>query len=332
MSFFIVGDLHYKKDNIDETDLLEESILKYLCNVNVDAIVLLGDILDKHEDISSLVQTRAVKFMAKLIEHAHLYVIIGNHDLKDNKQYLSENHGFTAVKYWEKATVVDTVVNANIKGKMYTFVPYVPKGKFLEALHTGKEDFRNSACVFAHQEFRGSKMGSRVSEDGDNWEDYWPMVITGHIHDHQIINNIIVLGTPIQHRYSDSVRRVVLMVDFERMDMNMFELDGVIKKKIVTVYYDELSGYEVEKYNRLLKIKAKLKCTLEQSIIVDKHPKVIEMKNEGYFVKADILMSNSESIIVQDDKTYMDTYNDMLKEEGLDDFFLSLGVRTSYIL
>ncbi len=50
-------------------------------------------------------------------------------------------------------------------------VPYVPPGRFVEALNIiDNEWWKNVNCIFAHQEFYGCKMGAIESIEGDKWD------------------------------------------------------------------------------------------------------------------------------------------------------------------
>ena len=108
-----------------------EAIVKHVRERKPDMIVVLGDVLDRHETIHVSPLTRATKFLCQLMEIGRTFVLIGNHDLKNNQQFLSNEHPFDSLKYWgPNMTVIDTTTSIMINGHIFTFVPYVPPGRF----------------------------------------------------------------------------------------------------------------------------------------------------------------------------------------------------------
>jgi len=256
LSALIIGDPHFKVANIRETNAMVEAIVRVSLQRRPDIIIVLGDVLDRHETIHVSPLTRAVKFLARLMEIAPTYVLIGNHDLKNNRQFLSDEHPFNALKYWgNRMTVVDTTTMVTLNGHEFVFVPYVPPGRFVEALDQCP-GWERATCIFAHQEFRGAQMGAITSIDGDDWPLINPYVITGHIHDYQEPQvNILYTGTPIQHAFGDRHDKTISYVTFhspierhrERIDL------GLPRKQIVRITCAEVSTY-VPQANCELKI------------------------------------------------------------------------------
>ena len=241
----IIGDPHFKVTNTKETDAMVTSILQIAIERQPDFIVVLGDILDRHESIHVSPLTRAISFFSKLIEIAPVYVLIGNHDLKNNRQFLSPEHPFTALKFWnDRIIIVDTVIKRVIKGHLFVFVPYTPPGRFHEALNYCS-GWEQAHCIFAHQEFKGAHMGAVISVEGDEWSLKAPQVISGHIHDyHRLQENILYIGTPIQHAFGDRPDKTISYIVFtgdkyfeERINL------GVPRKFIVRLSCDEVTKY-----------------------------------------------------------------------------------------
>ena len=51
-------------------------------------------------------------------------------------------------------------------------------------------------------------MNTITSNEGDPWETSKPLCVSGHIHDYdKLKSNLIYVGTPIQHGYSDNGRK-----------------------------------------------------------------------------------------------------------------------------
>lgn len=241
-----IGDPHFKVSNVKRTALMTKACLKVANEKKPDFIVLLGDILDRHESIHVTPLTQAVQFIRDLSEISPTYVLIGNHDRPNNSDFLSELHPFSAIKHWKsEVTIVDTTLITEIKGLKFVFVPYVPTGRFMEALQKITE-WSQATAIFAHQEFFGVQMGPIKSQEGDKWELTNPLVITGHIHDyHELQTNIIYTGTPIQHAFGDREDKTISWFKFTKANDSILDMLSNCKKSII--YEQERIDLEVAK-------------------------------------------------------------------------------------
>ena len=250
----LIGDPHFKVSNQLETTQFSEETYKYI-NDNlkkIDFVVILGDVLDTHEKIHVQPLCRAVDFIKKISEIIKVYIIIGNHDRINNNVFLTDEHPFSGLKKIKNITIVDKV----LKIDHFLFVPYVPNGRFSEALSTVNFKEEETEVIFAHQEFKGCKMGAIVSETGDIWDETYPMVFSGHIHDfQQPQRNILYTGTPFQHGFGDSEDKFLVYLEIkDRKEWNIEKIRiNVIKKKSIDINVSELEDYKFPE-NYVLKI------------------------------------------------------------------------------
>ena len=220
MRILFIGDPHVKTDNHDaiallllETERVLREIADEFTNSKVDAIVVAGDVLHYHERLFTPALNCALAFLDRLRRLAKTYVLVGNHDAINNSIFLTDQHWMNALKSWDNLVVVDRV----LVGEGWMMCPYVPPGRFIEALETRcpPEEWQRSRIIFAHQEFRGCKMGAITSVDGDEWRPEWPLVLSGHIHDRQrVAPNIYYPGAPLQHAFGDSDTRVLCSIEW----------------------------------------------------------------------------------------------------------------------
>lgn len=225
-----------------------------------DAIVILGDTLDTHEVIRTFPFKLACDFFERMAQIAQTYVLIGNHDYINASQFLTDNHPFNPMKYLSNLTIVDAPVITTINDMKFIMCPYVPPGRFMEALETlpsGSLD--GCKCIFAHQEFRGSAYGSTgVSECGDEWTLDLPRVISGHIHEASHLSKIGVYytGTPYQQEYAASPEKHVWLTTFKSKNPEPFieKLSLGLRGKIeMTFEINESVGDDaIEEFHRKL--------------------------------------------------------------------------------
>lgn len=212
MSILCVGDVHIKPTNTHLVDALESQLLEIMGREAVSVVVLLGDLLDTFEKIHTQALNRAYTLIHTLRSRAQVFILVGNHDLINNQQFLSTQHWMNGLKDWNSVTVVDTVHTLEHHGLRLVFVPYVPVQRFTEALDT-VDAWSTADYIFAHQEFQGSKMGAIVSTHGDAWPLEAPMVVSGHIHDYQRPQgNVLYIGASIQNNFGDQTDPRVLCI------------------------------------------------------------------------------------------------------------------------
>jgi len=223
MKIYVIGDPHFKSKNALETNEMVTKIYTSVIEEKPDFIVVLGDVLDTHETIHVGPLCRATDFLFQLSKMSkHLFVLVGNHDRPNNSVFLTQESPFNACKSWENTSIVDTVLEKRIEDKDYLFLPYVPTGRLNEALSSAgitSENISKYDIVFAHQEFKGCNMGMITSNEGDPWDLSFPLCISGHIHDYQVLQpNLIYPGTPIQHGYGDSPNKAVMILESNKVE------------------------------------------------------------------------------------------------------------------
>ena len=307
MKILFVGDVHIKNDNFPEVDQLESLILSYISENKIPYVILGGDILHHHEKIHTLTMNRALKFMKSISEHSITYVLVGNHDMINNQQFLNENHWMTPIKELsEKIIIIDYPKTIHIDSFKLFMCPYVFPGKFKECFSLIDEEITSYDMIFAHQEFKGCKMGAIISEEGDVWEEDLPLVVSGHIHNRQKPQkNIIYPGTPIQHAFGDSDDNIILEIDLE--SKNLVEIPtNISNKKIIYSTIDKVKNIDLSKYDgKNIKV-----------VITAKNDEIQSFKKTTTYQKLSklvkIVFKTDNEIIQTDEKTTLQSFEDIL--------------------
>lgn len=261
----VIGDLHFQDNGdiqffqrfIDEV----ENILKQGEHENV---ILLGDIKHKFRKDDRDTQTLVYNLFTMITKYSNLYVLVGNHDMDDSLQFLTEKHTLLAYKKWPRVTIVDKPIRVMLGKTSAVFCPYVPKGRFIEALDTLVEsgsNWNDADVIFAHQEFAGGKMGGTISVDGDQWSEDYPLVISGHLHGkHKVGTNIVYPGTPYDLGWDESEKRVVLeLVLGCKFRLNYIQL-SLPKKILLKLGFKEAMEWEMPE-DSIDYYKLKICCT-----------------------------------------------------------------------
>lgn len=245
-----IGDPHFQITNLHEVNLFMPEMKKLALTTSPDVIIIAGDLLHTHERLHTTVLNKAYEFVKDMRDVAPTYILVGNHDYISNTQFLTDNHWMNSMKEWTDVEIVDTVREISVKGSRFVLVPYVYPGRFKEALDTNDSSsaWDKADCIFAHQEFKGCKMGAIVSEIGDQWDEKHPFVVSGHIHSKQRPQqNIYYPGTPMQIAFGESENNIVPLLEFRgsrepKIEEFSLEMPG---KKIVYMDASELDKFEV---------------------------------------------------------------------------------------
>jgi len=240
-----IGDPHIQVSNTPEVNMFIERMTNLAQDKKPDLIVIAGDLLHTHERLHTLALNKAYELVNNMRAISKTYILVGNHDMCNNQQFLTENHWMNGMKEWDNVVIVDTVLTETINNEKFFFVPYVPPGRFVEALETNGDNWDDAACIFAHQEFSGCKMGAIVSVEGDKWPLTNPHVISGHIHSRQLPQeNVYYTGSAMQHAFGESEKNIIAYLTFNGMTYERDEINLELpRKKIVYMDVDSISDY-----------------------------------------------------------------------------------------
>jgi DNA repair exonuclease SbcCD nuclease subunit len=304
MKIIAIGDPHFRIDNILETELFIEKMVGLCSKEKPDRIVILGDVLHTHERIHTVPLNMAYNFIEKMSVFAKTYLLVGNHDMTSNQNFLNTDHWMNGMKKWNNIVVIDKVYQEMIKGFLFTFVPYVPNGRFIDALNT-VEHWKDSTMIFAHQEFLNCKMGAIVSVHGDTWDEDNPFVVSGHIHSNQKIgNNIYYPGSSMQNAFGESDRNIIPVITWENDEHSINEVDlGLPQKKIVYKTIDNIENFEMEE-----KSKDSIKVVMKMESDSD----VKSFKNSSKYKE---LISKGAKISFKTDPKSLSSYTNVSHED-----------------
>jgi DNA repair exonuclease SbcCD nuclease subunit len=334
-----IGDPHFKVTNLEIVDEFISQCLLHL-TPDIDLCLIAGDVLHTHERLHTAALNKATYFINQVRKRCPTYVLVGNHDYENNQQFLTNRHWMNPLKEWngQNTFIIDNTTIINIKSFSFVMVPYVPPGRFVEALNVKGDEWRSSSCIFAHQEFYGCKMGAIESTEGDKWDISFPLVVSGHIHSEQRVQeNIFYPGSVIQHAFGESENNGLLLLTFIKGGcdpiMTKIILD-IPRMKTINVKIADFADLVVDpKKNERVKIICKgsveafkaLKRTKHFKNIIDKGVKIqfkfLNAGNAGCALKNEV--KNNEQkfssileklILNENNKSLTEMYKTILKD------------------
>jgi UDP-2,3-diacylglucosamine pyrophosphatase LpxH len=217
-----IGDVHIKHRAVDDALKLIAAIERIgaqeaAAGSPITRVIIAGDVLDTHERVDTQLLNRAYELVRVARDIAPVAVLVGNHDYINNQQFLTTNHWMNGMKEWRDVTIVDAPII--VDNGAFALTPYVYPGRLVEALDRLRRwgpcgpdrpsglsgDWRDTLCVFAHQEIRGCRMGHVVSDVGDEWSPSWPPIVSGHIHERQRpAFNVFYPGAALHHAFGSA--------------------------------------------------------------------------------------------------------------------------------
>lgn len=293
MKLIAIGDPHIHTDNIIIFNMFMEKLFSLIKNETPDVIVILGDVLHTHERLHTIAFNKACEFIRGILkvknESTKIYVLVGNHDMISEREFLNTNHWMNCMKKWDdNLYIVDKVINHNIQGVNCVFCPYVSAGRFKEALSTLENEISFFDIVFAHQEFKGCKMGAIISENGDIWPENYPQVISGHIHSKQTPqSNIYYPGSALQHAFGENEDNIIALINISKEEDIIYkkeEIDlGLPRKKIIYTNVENIDN-DIDNLNKtnIDKLKVSISGSYEEFKAFKKTSKYKNLIKKGF--------------------------------------------------
>lgn len=279
-----IGDPHIKSNDIIRSRIMCEDIIKIAKEELPDQIVIMGDTLHNHNEYTAEPHTQAILFIGELSKIAHVVLLIGNHDIPGPNYYLTHLHPFLAFRYCEEVTLVDQALTPiDIKGMNFLGVPFIPEGRFSEAMNECEMDDEPIA-IFAHNEF--AIEGIPHYRIRDYWPEDGPLIIAGHIHDYRWPQkNVCYVGTPRQIDVNEDIYKTVSLFTFER--------NGKYNERRIQVITPPKVEYRIKfgdipNWNpTIAQCKIIITGTIPETITAKKHPSVVKWRKEGATIRYD---------------------------------------------
>lgn len=304
----VVADIHFRPGSFAEGEEFIEKCIAWLESRQPTIIIQLGDLIHTMEVAKQPAYEQACRFVEFCSKIAPTYVLMGNHDLINNSQFLTNKHFFNPLKKWPNVCIVDRPTHVNVGGYDLVMCPYVAQGRFIEALDTMLEyedpvEWQLSDCVFAHVEIDGVLKQQSHSGKKDVWDEAYPPLVSGHIHKAcKLGPNVYYPGSAMQVAIDEDPEKRVWQISFDPDDgIQIEKTDLELRaRKEVHIDYADLSKFDFNlplRYN----IKLKISGTSEQFKLFRKSQLHAKMSRAGVSFGYDPI--NDDSAILLDLKT-----------------------------
>lgn len=285
VSCLFIGDPHFRVGDVERTNVMVTKIISEANKLNPDFILVAGDTFNDFENIKISVIRRVVDFIKELKNIAPVIMLVGNHERPNNSEFCTKNHSLAAFEEWENVLVVESPKQETFNNLLFTFVPYTPSGKLLDALAIlgPKSTWYNSVAIFGHHDIRGTKTKNSICVDGDEWPEDYPFFFSGHNHEYQSIgDNIHYPGNPMQLNYGDSTDKSISVLTFTKNSWEEERIYINVPCKIkIMVNVDEFMVMERPEYDV---VKITIKDSFEKINTISKCKKIREYIKNGFII------------------------------------------------
>lgn len=188
-----------------------------------DCLFVLGDIFESRQSLNVLVINEAFEIFNKLSSIMPVIIIVGNHDTyRKQSNDVNSSIIFNSIKNIEVLTEPRYIDVCNAKLFMMPWVEN--KTNEIDIIRKHPADY-----MFCHTDFMNMKYNKKIAiEHGlnpDIVKDY-KKVYSGHIHYTQTVENIRMIGCPLQLTRGDMYnQKYVYMLDFETGEESRYDND-----------------------------------------------------------------------------------------------------------
>ena len=108
MKILVIGDPHFKKEKIEMMTNICNEIIQIVINNDINQVICLGDVLDKHSIIHLMPLYQASDFFFELSKYCPVYILVGNHDRINNSDFLSKYSSLYSLKNTPNIHIIDS--------------------------------------------------------------------------------------------------------------------------------------------------------------------------------------------------------------------------------
>ena len=238
----LVGDLHCKSSNIDETKKIFEYISTVAKKHSIKDVFLLGDLFDSH-GIVHLPVVYCYKEIFETYSDLNFFCLVGNHDyiVHGNRRH----HSLLYYKKQSNVTIIDSSDNNLFLYKNnsidFECMPHTNKEDFFELIKKKKTDI-----LLCHHTFLGAQYeNSFIAPDGiDSTCIDYLKIVSGHIHKTQNVQQVFYTGTPRWLSKSDANQSKGIWL-WDGLEKFKFLSTGTVCKEIFSINIDESFNFDL---------------------------------------------------------------------------------------
>jgi DNA repair exonuclease SbcCD nuclease subunit len=215
MKVLYVGDVHFKHSHKEECERLAGFIHDEACKNKVDQIVLLGDLNDTFNVLRTDNLTFWSKWLKNLSDHQKLYVLVGNHDKKNQSNDDDKENSLSIFNLIDSPNLF--IIQAPVSFGPFAYIPYIhDNARFVKEANFLSE--QGAKVLISHTDYDGAQYeGGFYCQNGVKQEELnFDILISGHIHKRSRFGKVIYPGNPRWLTSSDAnAEKGIWLVDHD---------------------------------------------------------------------------------------------------------------------
>lgn len=218
--YILVGDLHSKPANLDETKRIFEKISEVALRHEVYNVILLGDLFDTHGVVHLPVMLCYHQLFSKYY-NLTFTCLVGNHDYVTHGDY--KQNSLIAFKDMGNVRVVDDLSELG----EFDVMPHCSEDKFFELCEK-----KMSSTLICHHTFAGAQYenGFYAPEGIDLDKVPYKTIISGHVHLNHQVGKCFYPGTPRWLKESDANQDKGIWLWDGQKDFKFISTEDVCRK------------------------------------------------------------------------------------------------------
>ena len=239
----MISDLHINDNTVNENLLvklasfLDEQRIAHSSSV----LFILGDIFDRHTDPERKITFKILDAVAEFfhsLQFDNIFLLKGNHD-----ESFFELHNLNILSLDPRVMIIDSPRIINIESYKFFCIPFIKDYlHFQKVLETAPDDH----IILMHQVIKGFKLNSRkISEDGAVIIRQFPLVVSGDLHDFQVKDKIVYIGSPYQIRRDEEPNKKAIV--FDQNKVSFIDIPSTLSQRFIYVHnLDDIEAIAVE--------------------------------------------------------------------------------------
>jgi len=281
-TFLVIGDPHLLESDIPRSELLVSECLRVANERLPTYIVILGDVLDRHNQYHSQSFHLMCNFLRDCAKIATTIVVVGNHDRPNNSDFLSDYSPFYPMHEWKLPIIIadKPKVFTDEHGKKFALLPYVLPKRVEEML--SQIDRTDVVASFGHVDVIGAQISKTITcASGYSWKSSDGYYIGGHNHEKHWVNEFIFYaGTPCQRKFGESEDKGLHLISFPegKISCEMIKLN-IPFKRTISIKFAEIAVTVVPNDGHIYRVEI-LGYSSELATL-STHPTIVNWKASG---------------------------------------------------
>ena len=263
MKVLVFSDLHYHLKNMNTAHRCLQTIEDIAIQSGINHIFCLGDFWHEKSMLRSEVLRKVFSFFKS--SRMQWHILVGNHDLETTLD--TAGNALDILNIIEN---VEVISEPKMIGNCF-FIPFCRSADEFRAI---VERIPAESVVLIHQGVEGAAYSSGVAHVSEiKQEDLkkFDLVISGHIHAPQQFGNLVYVGSPMSHTFSEAgEKKGAIILDDSSKRFERVCIDNLPRHIAIDVEIPSVEEFVEITQSKLIEVKAKQEDNIRVRVLGEK--------------------------------------------------------------